>query len=64
MIDGVGDPSTARAFQDAVQASYSISYTLKFVIKKGDVTDYGVMLWEGLWWTKDMTQFSMADKES
>ena len=35
MIDGQGDPNTSQAFQDAVEALYSLSYPLKFMIKKG-----------------------------
>lgn len=34
MIDGEGDPNTSQAFQDAVEALFSVSYTLKFMIKK------------------------------
>lgn len=56
MIDGVIEPgygpSTSPAFQNAVQALYSISYTLKFLLKKRDENsiDYPVMALEGLWW--------------
>jgi hypothetical protein len=58
MIDGEGDPNTSKAFQNAVEALFSISYTLKFVIKKGkEAIDYGVMPLEGLWWADDMSQF-------
>ncbi len=35
MIDGEGDPNTSQEFQDAVEALYSLSYALKFMIKKG-----------------------------
>jgi hypothetical protein len=34
MVDGEGDPNDSQAFQDAVEALFSISYTLKFMIKK------------------------------
>ena len=30
MVDGSGDPNTSQDFQDAIQALYSVSYTLKF----------------------------------
>ena len=51
MMDGEGDPNTSQAFQDAVEALFSLSYTLKFMIKKGkEGIDYGVMPLEGLWW--------------
>ncbi len=63
MINGEGDPNTSQAFQDAVEALFSISYTLKFTIKKGkEGIDYGVMPLEGLWWADDMSQFNIENK--
>ena len=63
MVDGVGDPNTSKQFQDAIEALYSLSYTIKFMIKKGgQQIDYGVMPLEGLWWTDDMNNFSMESK--
>lgn len=64
MIDGAGDPNTSQEFKDAVEALYTLSYTLKFMIKKGDVgIDYGVMPLEGLWWADDMSRFSTEHKD-
>ena len=64
MIDGAGNPNTSKAFQDAVEALYSLSYAVKFMIKKGSAeVDYGVLPLEGLWWADDMSSFSMDDKE-
>ena len=63
MIDGEGDPNTSRGFKDAVEALYSVSYALKFMIKKGPkAVDYGVMPLEGLWWAADMAKFTVNDK--
>ena len=63
MIDGQGDPNTAQAYQEAIEALFSVSYTLKFMIKKGaQAIDYGVMPLEGLWWAEEMTRFSTGDK--
>ncbi len=65
MIDGQGDPNTSREFQDAVETLYSLSYTLKFMIKKGaSEIDYGVLPLEGLWWADDMSQFITGNKET
>ena len=65
MIDGQGDPNTSQAYQHAIEALFSVSYTLKFMIKKGtQAIDYGVMPLEGLWWTEDMTRFSIEDKSN
>lgn len=65
MIDGKGDPNTSQEFKDAVEVLYGLSYTLKFMIKKGELAiDYGVMPLEGLWWADDMSKFSTDDKSS
>ena len=58
MIDGKGDPSTSQDFKDAIGVLYPLSYTLKFMIKKGGIgVDYGVLPLEGLWWADDMSSF-------
>ncbi len=63
MIDGVGDPNTSKSFADAVAALFSVSYAIKFKVKKGQLAvDYGVMPLEGLWWSDDMSSFTIEDK--
>jgi hypothetical protein len=63
MVDGVGDPNTEKSYQEAVEALFTLSYTLKFMTKKGPLAmDYGVMPLEGLWWADDMAAFSVEDK--
>lgn len=65
MIDGEGDPNTAPAYQNAVEALFAVSYTLKFMVKKDEnQIDYTVMPLEGLWWVDDMTQFSLKNKDA
>jgi hypothetical protein len=63
MIDGAGDPNTSQEYQEAIESLYSISYTLKFMVKKEQLIDYGVMPLEGLWWTNDMARFSPNNKD-
>ena len=64
MIDGEGDPNTSKSFSDAIEALYSLSYTLKFMIKKGEMgIDYGAMPLEALWWADDMSAFSKGRKD-
>lgn len=64
MVDGEGNPNTAQAYTDAVQALYTVSYTLKFMLKKGKAAiDYGVMPLEGLWWADEMEDFSPDNKD-
>ena len=63
MTDGHGDPNTAPAYAAAVQALYSVAYTIRFALKRGaPAVDAPVMPMEGLWWTPDMAAFSTADK--
>jgi hypothetical protein len=57
MIDGKGDPNTSQEYADAIQALYSLSYTLKFAIKKELGRQYVVGPLEGLWWMDDMADF-------
>ena len=65
MVDGEGDPNTSQAFSDTVEALFSVSYAVKFMIKKGPLAiDYGVMPLEGLWWAEDMSKFLIEDKSN
>ena len=63
MIDGKGAPDTSQAYTDAVEALFGLSYTLKFMVRKGDIRiDYPVMPLEGLWWVDDGVDFTTADR--
>jgi hypothetical protein len=64
MIDGEGDPNTARSYQEAVEALFSVAYAIKFKVKKTLAIDYGVLPLEGLWWADDMATFSVDDKSN
>ena len=60
MVDGHGDPNTSSEFQEAIEALYGVSFTAKFTLKKADPpVDYSVMGLEGLFWTADLSTFSM-----
>ena len=69
LIDGAIErgqaPGTSPGFQEATQALYSISYTLKFMLKKRktNAVDYPVMALEGLWWVED-GMFDIAVKDN
>ncbi len=59
MIDGHGDPTVAPSFRKAIEALYTLSYTIKFAIKsRSDGLDYKVMPLEGLWSAQDMSAFT------
>lgn len=62
-IDGQGDPNTAPAYSEAVEALFVLSYALKFRAKKSPLeVNYGVMPLEGLWWADDMSSFTTGDR--
>lgn len=64
MVDGEGEPGSTT-FQEAIEALFPLAYTLKFMVKRGDLAiDYGVLPLEGLWWADDMASFSVEDKSS
>ena len=64
MIDGKGDPNTAKEYTEALEALFSVAYTLKFAVKKSALAiDYSVMPPEGLWWAEDMSSFQTGKKD-
>lgn len=63
MVDGEGDPNTSAAFQQAIEALYGLSYTLKFASKMGRGIDWKVMGIEGLWWADDPEAFRAGRKD-
>jgi hypothetical protein len=64
MIDGHGDPNTAQAYRDAIEALYGAAYRLKFTSKKEAGKDYVVPPLEGLWWAEDMETFTSQQDKS
>jgi hypothetical protein len=63
MIDGAGDPNTTPLYAQAVEALFSVSYTAKFMAKRGPSgVDYAVMPLEGLWWSDDQSSFANNDR--
>jgi hypothetical protein len=64
MIDGKGDPNTSQEYSDAIEALYPVAYTIKFACKHTLGVDFAVMPLEGLWWTENMADFSVKDKEN
>ena len=65
MMHGEGNPNTSLVYKQAVEALFGLSYTLKFMVKKGaSAVDYAVMPLEGLWWVDDMSQFDVHNKDS
>lgn len=64
MINGEGNPNTSDDYKEAVEALFSVSYAIKFTLKKEMALDYVVMPLEGLWWADDLASFNRDDKDS
>jgi hypothetical protein len=62
MIDGHGDPNVSDGYRAALQALFSVSYTLKFAIARAGGPTCRVGPPEGLWSVPDMAGFATADK--
>lgn len=62
-VDGAGDPNTEQSYKDAVEALYSVAYTIKFAQKDRD-RPFTVGPLEGLWWAADPAAFVKRDKAS
>ena len=63
MVDGAGDPNGSAEYVAAIQALFSLSYALKFALKKGpQAFDYAVMPLEGQWWVDDLSSFSYIER--
>jgi hypothetical protein len=64
MVDGEGNPNTSPAFAQAIEALYSVSYALKFDVKKKDPQrDFKVGPLEALWWNTKTGGIVMGKKE-
>jgi hypothetical protein len=65
MVDGKGDPNTSTDYREAIGALYSLSYTMKFMLKfSKSKVEHVVMPLESLWWTEKGTDFFSAEKKS
>lgn len=62
LVNGEGAPASPQ-YIEAIEALFSVSYALKFMVKKGKGIDYAVMPLEGLWWMDDMAKFSVERKD-
>ncbi|MGZ0706929.1 GyrI-like domain-containing protein [Coraliomargarita sp. W4R53] len=63
MVDGAGTPGS-DSYIEAIQALFTVSYTIKFIVKRElGLMDYGVLPLEGLWWAADMSDFITRRKD-
>ncbi len=61
VVEGVGNPNTSKAFQEAIQALYTAAYTMKFGAKAAGVADWKITPLEALWWSTSGRDLSDAD---
>lgn len=64
MVDGAGDPNTAKEYKDAVAALFPLAYTLKFAVRAELDLDVVVMPLEGLWDAPDKESFTTKRDKS
>jgi hypothetical protein len=62
MVDGEGDPNTAVAYREAIEALYGLSYSLAFGLKRDLMLPVHVRPLEGPWWAEDPDAFAGARK--
>lgn len=59
MVDGQGDPNTAKEFEEKIGLIYGLAYTIKFIMKKDKdhPFEFKVPPFSGLWCAEDMNAF-------
>lgn len=62
-VDGHGDPNTSDTYRHAVEALYSVAYTVKFASRNDLGRDFVVGPLEGLWWADDNNDFLARRKD-
>lgn len=63
-VDGRGDPNTSADYARAVEALYSVAYTIKFASKRTLGRDFVVGPLEGLWWSDRPEVFTARAKDA
>lgn len=63
-VDGSGDPNTSGEYTAAVEALYTVAYTVKAHSRSALWRDFVVPPLEGLWWADDMTAFLRREKSA
>jgi hypothetical protein len=63
-VEGHGDPNTAPAYAEAVEALFGVAYTLKFRSKRELGRDFVVAPLEGLWRADDPETFMTRQKDA
>lgn len=61
-VDGRGDPNNNPDYQEAVEALYAMSFSIKFALKPEGI-DYVIPPLEGLWWAEDMSAFILDTRD-
>jgi hypothetical protein len=63
-IDGCGDPNTSADYARAIEALYTVAYTIKFTSKTALGRDFVVGPLEGLWWSDRPEVFTTRAKDA
>jgi hypothetical protein len=63
-VDGRGDPNTSLQYAAAVEALFTVAYTLKLAGRKALGEDLAVGPLEGLWRAEVSASFVVGDKDA
>ncbi|MGH8794091.1 MAG: GyrI-like domain-containing protein, partial [Stackebrandtia sp.] len=63
-VGGRGDPNTSAEYAAAVEALFSVAYTIKFAGRRTLGRDFVVAPLEGLWWADDPEVFTARAKDA
>lgn len=63
-LDGSGDPNASAEYAAALEALYTVAYTVKAHSRTVIGRDFVVPPLEGLWWADDMSAFIRRDKSA
>lgn len=63
-VDGRGNPNTADSYRHAVEALYTVAYTVRFAAKRDLGRVHVVAPLEGLWWADHLTAFTARAKDT
>jgi Uncharacterized conserved protein len=63
-VDGAGDPNTSADYAAAVEALYTVAYTIKAHSRTALGRDFVVAPLEGLWRADDLSAFIRRDKSA
>lgn len=63
LVDGEGDPNTSPGYRQCLETLYPLAYAVRSAVRDATGEAYIVMPLEGLWWSDDLSRFSVEAKD-